>query len=1093
MYVISFSRLYTLLEHVMVIFVIIINSSSCQNSNPRFVERALKSGIDFQNTLSYTNNFNPYTYRNFYNGGGVALGDVNNDGFIDIYFTGNIVDNKLYLNNGDWTFLDITEQAGVACKDVWSTGATFIDINADGLLDIYVCKSGKPGGNNRHNELFINNGDLTYREESKKYGLDIEGLSVHAAFFDFDLDGDLDCYVLNNSSQSVGGFDLIKDQRYIPDSTGQSNKLLENVNGKFFDVSEDQGIYTSSIGFGLGITLGDFNLDRRPDLFISNDFFERDYLYFNSTNGYQEVLEDNIKSTSMGSMGADAADLDNDLYPDLMVTEMLPSSIQRQKTKALYETWDKYSLAVAQGYSHQYPRNTIQRNVGSHGFVELGRYAGVMATDWSWASLIFDADNDGLKDIFVANGIFKDLLDRDYLDYTANDQVISNLINNNDDGIKELIDLMPSKAIPNVAFKNDSEFKFIDVTSEWGLDAPSFSNGSAYGDLDNDGDLDLVINNVNSPAFVYQNTSPVELNNYLSLELKSASKNTRAIGAKVIISYGDRKKQMVEQFPSKGFQSSISNRIHFGLGKYSEVDSLMILWPSGMTSVETEIPSNQHVVITEPEISNINYKVPISQSNTSIEPLFNFLHKENNWSDFNREQLLPSMHSNWGPAMASGDVNGDGIRDIFVGGAKNQGSVLWLSNQSGYIEETLIFEKNKRAEDVVAEFLDINGDDLLDLYVGTSGRAFSHMDNALRDRIYLNKGAGNLEYMPHALPRNFLTRTSSINSADFNKDGNIDLFITQHIKGDYYGIPSDGYLLTGNGQGQFKLEETQVFQNLGMLTDAIAVDVNQDTWLDLVVVGEWMDIELFINKNGKFFKSQHENGLSKTNGIWTAITSADFDGDGDADLIAGNSGTNSFFREGTLMLVNDFDKNGSVEQIICHPIEEDYYPVVDRMELVSQLPMLKRFITSYQDYSEATINDLFTQEQIANSFRYELEEIRSCYFENDNGEFVKHVLPEVLQYAPIYAIDTIDINNDGVLDILFGGNQYLVKPQFGRYDASSGHLLLGTTKDGEYNFDEIKTLGIEGQIRNFELIKKHDSIILVSGINNNEVIFFLLH
>ena len=1080
------------MERLIVFFFLIISFGSCQNTNPRFVERALRSGIDFHNTLSYTNDFNPYTYRNFYNGGGVALGDVNNDGFIDIYFTGNIVDNKLYLNDGDWTFRDITEQAGVACKNVWSTGATFVDINADGLLDIYVCKSGKPGGAKRHNELFINNGDLTFREESKKYGLDIEGLSVHAAFFDFDLDGDLDCYVLNNSTQSVGGFDLIKDQRNIPDSTGQSNKLLENVDGQFVDVSEKQNIFTSSIGFGLGITLSDFDLDKRPDLFISNDFFERDYLYLNSTEGYREVLEDKIKSTSMGSMGADAADLDNDLYPDLMVTEMLPSSIQRQKTKALYETWDKYSLAVSQGYYHQYPRNTIQRNLGSHGFAELGRLAGVMATDWSWASLIFDADNDGLKDIFVANGIFKDLLDRDYLDYTANDQVISNLINNNDDGIKDLIDLIPSKAIPNVAYKNDSEFKFIDMTSEWGLNAPSFSNGSAYGDLDNDGDLDLVINNVNETAFVYQNTSPVELNNYLSIELRSDSKNTRAIGAKVIITYGEMEKQMVEQFPSKGFQSSISNRLHFGLGKYPEVDSLMILWPNGRTSLETKLSSNQHLVITEPEISNFNYEIPISENNTSIEPMFNFSHKENKWSDFNREQLLPSMHSNWGPAMASGDINEDDINDFFVGGAKNQSSSLWLSNQNDYVQETLIFKKNKNSEDVVAEFLDLNGDGLLDLYVGTAGRAFSHIDNALRDRIYWNTGNGNLKYVPDALPNNFLTRTSSISSADFNKDGYIDLFITQHIEGDYYGVPSSGYLLTGNAQGHFKLEETPVFRDLGILTDAVAVDINQDSWMDLVVVGEWMDIELFINNNGTFRNNQNENGLSKTQGIWTVIVSADFDGDGDDDLIAGNRGTNTFFKEATLMLVNDFDENGSIEQIVCHPIKEDYYPTVDRMELVNQLPTLKRFITSYQDYSEATIHDLFTQEQISNSYRYELEEIHSCYFENDNGVFVKHKLPTELQYSPIYAIETIDVNNDGVLDILFGGNQYLVKPQFGRYDASSGHLVLGTIKENKFTFGEIKTLGIEGQIRNFELIKVQDSIIIVSGINDDKVNFSLL-
>ncbi|MBT5856911.1 MAG: VCBS repeat-containing protein, partial [Flavobacteriaceae bacterium] len=515
------------------------------------------SGIVFENSLDYTENLNPYTYRNFYNGAGVAMGDINNDGLIDVYLTGNIVDSKMFLNKGDFKFEDITKTAGLACENVWSTGSTFADINGDGFLDLYVCKSGSPDGEKRYNELFINNGDLTFTESSKEYNLDILGLSVQSAFFDYDKDGDLDCYILNNSLRSVGGYDLIENQRLIPDSQG--NKLLENREGKFIDVSEQSGIYTSKIGFGLGITLSDYNEDGWTDLFISNDFFEKDYMYINNQDGtFSEKSEEYFHSLSLGSMGADSADLNNDLLTDLIVTEMLPKSLERKKTKAIYDSFDKYQRALSKGYYHQFPRNVLQRNYGKDGFLEIGRYSGISATEWSWASMIFDMNNDGLRDVFIANGIYKDLLDRDYLSYMANEERVRNLIKTEKEVIKKLIDVMPSQSVSNIAYENMGDFNFIDASVKWGLDQLSFSNGTAYADLDNDGDLDMVVNNVNMPVFVYKNNNDNFKRKSISFNLTGEKSNLNAIGSKIILKYGKTKQSMSENFPSRGFQSSIS-------------------------------------------------------------------------------------------------------------------------------------------------------------------------------------------------------------------------------------------------------------------------------------------------------------------------------------------------------------------------------------------------------------------------------------------------------------------------------------------------------------------------------------------------------
>ncbi len=1065
--------------------------ASKDHNAPLFVLRT-DTGIDFRNDLTYTEDFNPYTYRNFYNGGGVAIGDINNDGLPDIYFTGNMSGNKLYLNKGNWEFEDITELAGVACENVWSTGATFVDINNDGLLDLYVCKSGKPGGPNRHNELFINNGDLTFTERSAEYGLDIEGLSVHAAFFDFDGDGDLDVYILNNSIKSIGAFDLIKDQRNIPSESG--NKLLRNDNGKFVDISTEAGIYTSAIGFGLGITLSDFNGDGWPDIFISNDFFERDYLYLNNQKGgFNEVAEDYISSFSMGSMGADAGDLNNNLLPDIMVSEMLPATMGRQRTKAIYESWDKHSMAVKQGYAHQYPRNVLQRNMGKDGFFEIGRFAGVTATEWSWASLIFDMDNDGLRDIFIGNGIYKDLLDRDYLNYMANEERVKHMMKTEEEVIMKLIDLMPSQPVPNAAFINKGNFQFANMADSLGLGTPSFSNGSAYVDLDNDGDLDLVVNNVNMAPFIYENKTDTTTNKSIYLHFASDSKNTKAVGAKAIIYYGDNQKAMAENFPSRGFQSSVNHGVHFGLGTHSVIDSLRILWPNGSTSKEVGLSANKTYTFLEP-LENQADSPPIlpkeSQLLTPITPLFPFTHQENNYVDFNRERLLPDMTNNEGPAIAMADLNGDGIMDFYIGGAKNQSGSLFLSNAKGYTEIQEPFMPHKGSEDTYALFFDSDNDGDLDLYVSSGGKAFSSYDWALNDRLYLNDGRGNFSLSPHPLPFNQPLSSSTVQAVDFDNDGDLDLFIGGRFNPQLYGSPVSSYILENLGDNKYSLYKAPVLENLGMVTDAAWVDINEDGWEDLIVLGEWMPIKIFINEKGNFVDKTEAYGLANTTGMWSSLKVGDINGDGKMDILAGNVGLNSLYKPDTRLYLNDFDQNGFAEQLICYKIDNDYYPIVDRDELIAQLPDLKSKMLFYKDYATATMSDLFDKERLEEAFKLDLQLTTSSLFLNQGTRFIRQELPPETQYSKVSAIEIMDYNKDGVPDILLGGNQYLVKPQFGRLDASKGWLVMGR-KSGkqDYHFGKVTSLGIPGQIRNFKLAPYKGRQLLITTINNNNLLF----
>ncbi len=1064
---------------------ILILLNSCSEDKAQFVQfkqlSSSQSQINFQNTLEYTPDYNPYTYRNFYNGGGVGLGDINNDGLLDIYFTGNLVPNKLYLNKGDLVFEDITEKAGVACEGVWSTGVNFVDINGDDLLDIYVCKGGKPDGENRYNELFINNGDLSFTESAAAYGLDVVGLSIQSSFFDYDQDGDLDCYLLNNSIRSVGGFDMKEGLRNEYDPEG--NKLFENRDGKFIDVTQEAGIYSSSIGYGLGITLADFNLDGWTDIFLSNDFFEKDYLYINQQDGtFSEKIDEQISSLSMGSMGADAADLDNDLLPDIFVTEMLPKDDSRKLTKTVYENWDKYQLAIEKGYGHQFARNVLQKNLGNNQFVELGRWSGVEDTDWSWSALIQDFDNDGLKDLFVSNGIKSDLLDKDYLNFFANDVRVKSMIDQDEDVLTKLIDAMPSQKLTNAYFKNQGELKFEYLSDEVGLGLETFSNGSAYGDLDNDGDLDLVLNNVDDEASIFINQSTQKNMNSIAFRLKYKDQNLKGIGTKINL-ISDSLSSMMEYFPAKGFQSTSNIPLFFGLGNRIEIDSILVTWPDGVLCFYESLSAN--------EIYNLDYSdcKRITPKNVKVNKVDDFVlrtqkvltnHKEPKLNHFNREPLLLSMVGFSGPSICTADINSDGVDDLFVGGGKNQESVLLVSNGSEYRVQNH-FTDTKASEVVASSFFDSDNDGDLDLFISHGGKSFSIYAPELHDVLYINNGEGKFAKAKNAVkfPRPISSGDHTI--VDLNKDGYLDLIIGEAYKTDLHGLPGDCLVFLNNQNNTFSLDKDLSQEKLGMITAVEYLDVNKDGWEDLIVAGQWMPIIQLINQEGKSFRSAV---INSTSGLWNSIEKSDIDQDGDLDLILGNQGQNSFYKEGLHMFINDFDKNGRPEQLVCREESGDFFPVHDVDEVFSQLSFLKRDFQSYEKYSEATLQDLVNLQNHESTVRLSLEELSSIMLRNNEGQLEIIKLPSQAQYSSVHGILPIDHNGDGIMDLYLGGNEYRNKSQVGRQDASMGWVCFGQKHGDEINFSSCDALGIQGEIRALRQLSNGNIIV---GINNGPI------
>ncbi|NJN26040.1 MAG: VCBS repeat-containing protein [Cyclobacteriaceae bacterium] len=988
------------------------------------------TGVDFVNKLDFMGKFNIYTYRNFYNGGGVGLADINNDGLLDIYFISNMEENRLYLNKGNFVFEDITQSSSTAGTKGWSTGVSMADVNGDGWIDIYVCNSGEIEGDDKRNELFINNGDLTFTESAAQYGLDDPGYSIHGAFFDYDKDNDLDLYLGNNSYKAIGSFDLKKNKRFERDSIG-ADKLFRNDGDHFTDVSEQAGIYGSIIGFTLGITVGDINLDGWQDMYLSNDFFERDYIYINQKDGtFREELTEHMRSISAASMGADIGDINNDMYPDIFVTDMLPQSDARMKTVTTFENWDTYKENLDNDYYHQFTRNMLHLNNGDGTFSEIGRLAGVQSTDWSWGALIFDMDNDGKKDLFVANGIFQDLTDQDYLQYFTNPEVVKTIVKGKDVDYNKLISAIPSMKIPNFAFQNQDDFHFENMAKNWGLDEPSFSNGSAYGDLDNDGDYDLVVNNVNMPAFVFQNNSnQINHNNaFIRLRLHGLGHNTFAIGAKVIarvngVSY------YIEQMPIRGYQSTIDHNLSLGIGAASVIDSLIIVWPDGRMTLEQSLAVNQTLDFSnetagEPFtfIKPREY-TPLFRDATGKSPI-DFVHVENEFIDFKRDKLIYHMISTEGPKMCKGDVNGDGLEDFYIGGAKDSSGALMIQQANGAFKKsnTQLFEMDALSEDTDAVFFDADQDGDLDLYVCSGSIELPNSSSGLIDRLYINNGSGIFSKSDQILPTYNFESTSCVRPYDYDGDGDLDLFIGVRSKPFYYGLPVSGYILNNDGLGKYTDVTPKVapgLSKLGMITDAAWADIDGDSDDDIIIVGEYMPLTIMVNEDGKFVNKTNDFRLDTTNGWWNTLTIDDLDGDGDIDFVAGNHGLNSVFRgsrsEPVQMYVSDFDLNGSIDQVICTYKSGISYPLVLKHDLVAQLPGLNSKYMNYKKFMYQTIDSIFTPDQLESALILNAYEFRtSLGINNGDGTFTLKALPLEAQLSPVYAISIDDYDKDGL-------------------------------------------------------------------------------
>ncbi len=1072
-----------------------------------------ETGIDFVNKVENQKNFNIFKYRNFYNGGGVAIGDINNDGLADIYMTGNMEPNKLYLNKGNFKFEDISKSAKVEGNKPWSTGVVMADINADGLLDIYVSNAGNMEGNNHDNDLYINNGDLTFTEKSNEYNLAKTGFSTQATFFDYDKDGDLDAYILNNSNIPVSslGYAEQRDVRAqdwegVPDIfKGVGDMLLRNDNGTFVDVSEEAGIYGSLIGFGLGVMVSDINNDLYPDIYVSNDFYERDYLYINNQDGtFTEDIKNWTSHLSLSAMGIDMADINNDGNTDIFITDMLPEADERVKSVMTFEGYNVFKLKQSKDFFQQYIQNTLQLNNGNGSFSEVAYYSGVDATDWSWAGLLFDMDNDGLRDIYITNGVNHDLTDLDFVDFFANEIIQKMALTGKKESIDSIINKMPVKPQPNYTYKNKGDITFENISEDWGLEIPSLSNGAAYGDLDNDGDLDLVVNNVNMESFVYRNNAD-ELtdNNHIKLEFKGVGKNKFAIGT-VVRLYFDDNEMLQELMPSRGFQSSMEYSMTIGLGKTKSIDSIRVVWPDDKTQLLTKVDANKALVLQQEEATETYIPLKKKAQKTLLKELKNTAltaHKENSYTDFDYEGLIYKEISQEGPALAISDVNGDGHEDIFLGGARGKSASLYLHKGNGVVQNSVqkVFLEDIHFEDTAASFFDVDNDGDQDLMIGSGGNEVGR-EKEYRARLYLNDGKGSFSRSQEILPSTY-KNIAVITPNDFDNDGDIDVFIGSRSVVGTYGVDPNHLFLENNGDGTFSDATERLAydaKDAGMITDAIWIDLDGDNKKDLITVSDWGTPKIFKNSGRRL--SKITSSLDSLDGWWNVVEAADLDNDGDQDLILGNQGSNLHYKPSKenpmKMWVNDFDSNGTLEQIVTQNFEGKDFPLHQKKELTDQMVKLKKQNLKASDYAKKTIEELFPTDIYKNSIIKKASISESIVAVNEGGgKFTIKVLPSRVQLSCMCGITCSDVNDDGIVDLIMAGNNFEFKPQYSRLDASYGNVLLG---DGQLNFDwqEYDKSGffIRDEVKHLKQFKdKTGNVFLFAAINDAKPKIFALN
>lgn len=1084
----AFLKLVNLKYFYIILLLAVISCNKKENST-FFENPAPKdSGLDFTNTLTETRDQNILDYLYFYNGGGVSIGDINNDGLVDVYFTGNQVKNKLFLNKGDLKFEDITEKAGVAGNSTWNTGTTMADVNGDGLLDIYVSAVVGVNGFRGHNELFINNGDNTFTERSAEFGLDLDTYSSQAAFFDLENDGDLDVYILNHAvhtNESFGPADIRNNRVYE-----SGDKLMLNEGGKFIDISEKAGIYGGANSYGLGISTADFNNDGFTDIYIGNDFHEDDYYYLNNGDGtFNESLKNKFGHTSRFSMGNDVADVNNDGYIDLITLDMLPEDEKVLKSSAGDDNvnLDRFRIDKL-GYHPQYTRNMLQINKKGNYFAETAIMSGVAATDWSWGPLFADFDMDGVQDLFISNGIPKRPNDLDYVKYTSNEQ-IQNKLDKTTLVDNEVLNKMPSGAVTNYIFKGSGNGSFINRSKEWIVNDSIISTGVAYGDLDNDGDLDIITNNVNMPAHIYQNNYAE--GDYLKIRLKSKTGNTFGIGSKAIL-YTSEGQQYRQLYSTKSYQSSSEPLIHFGIKKNIKIDSLKIIWPDGKLQTITDLKSNKELVLNH---SNADLKADLqrifSKDNSEKFKLvddnigIDYTHEENLYNDFDVQKLIPHKLSDLGPAVKVADINKDGLEDIFFGASRFNPSVVYIQKNGRFEKKQFkSIASDSLAEDVSVEIADINNDSFPDILVASGGGESVGKNEWLLDRVYIGKADGT--FSKDSLFPKLYSNSSIIKYHDFDSDGDKDLFIGSNAQNYNYGAIPSSYLMK-NENGKFTEVQSELFSSLGMINDMIWSDYDNDGDKDIIAVGEWMTPVFLKNENGSFKLDNSVLNDQNLNGLWQKITEFDIDLDGDMDYLLGNWGLNTKLKASAkdplLMYYKDFDNNGLTETLIATKKENKYYFLYGMDELASQLNQIirKRF-TQYSDFAGKSVEEIFTKKELEEAEILKVHTLASGFLENTGNGFKFREFDRSLQVAPLRSMLVYDFNKDGQLEVLLGGNYFGVTPYHGKFDAFGGALMLN--RDKILNSDEIGLNLSQKSVKDFSIIHVEDRPYLLVTLNN---------